>query len=211
MSDSSPTKQQLRDAHVKRRSERSDRDQERLARGFRDQLLSLPEVAAARRVAAFVSQDGEPGTRPILDALHADSVEVLIPILRDDFDLDWAPYEPGQQEPGRFGLLIPITPSEGVGAIATTAVVVCPGVAVDRSGNRLGRGGGSYDRALSRCASSQLRVQLAYDDEVVHVVPTTEHDQPVDVIVTPTATLRIDRQAKGRYPERRWLSGERRG
>ncbi len=190
MSDSSPSKAHLRETHLARRAERSEADQERQARGFRDQFLGLPELAGARLLAAFVSQPGEPGTRPLLDSLHARGVEVLLPVLLDDFDLDWGLYEPGEQEPGRFGLLVPTTPRAGVEAITTVAVVVCPGVAVDRAGHRLGRGGGSYDRALRRCGPGVLRAQLAYDDEVVDAVPAEDHDEPVDVIVTPTATIR---------------------
>ena len=202
MSDSSPSKAQLRKAH-QRRTVRSEADQERQARGFRDQLLELPELAGATRIAVFVSQNGEPGTRPLLDALHARDVEVLLPVLLDDFDLDWGTYEPGEQEPGRFGLLVPTTARAGVDAISTASVVVCPGVAVDRMGHRLGRGGGSYDRALRRCGSDVLRVQLAYDDEVVDDVPAEEHDEGVDVIVTPTTTIRTGRTGRTERTETR--------
>ncbi len=193
MSDSSPTKARLRKTHLARRADRSEVDQERQARGFRDQLLGLSELAGATRIAAFVSQDGEPGTRPLLDALHARGVEVLLPVLLDDFDLDWGLYEPGEQAPGRFGLLVPTTPHVGVDAISTVSVVVCPGVAVDRAGHRLGRGGGSYDRALQRCGPGVLRAQLAYDEEVVDDVPAEPHDERVDVIITPTTTIRTRR------------------
>ncbi len=193
VSDTSPTKARLRESHLARRADRREVEQERQARGFRDQVLGLPELAAARRIAAFVSQDGEPGTRPLLDALHARGVEVLLPVLLDDFDLDWGPYEPGEQEHGRFGLLVPTTPHVGVDAISAVSVVVCPGVAVDRAGHRLGRGGGSYDRALKRCGPEVLRAQLAYDEEVVDAVPAEEHDEPVDVIITPTTTIRTRR------------------
>ena len=141
-------------------------------------------------VAAFLSQEGEPGTGPLIEALQSSGTTVLLPILLRNFDLDWAPFAPEMFEGGRFGLLVPTTPRSGVDAIITVSVVVCPGVAVDSQGNRLGRGGGSYDRALSRCPDTVLRCQLAYDDEVVDVVPTALHDQPVDVIITPTRTLR---------------------
>jgi 5-formyltetrahydrofolate cyclo-ligase len=191
-----PTKPALRAKHQAARAERSEVDQDRLARGLRDQLLALPELANADRVAAFVSQDGEPGTRPLIDALHDRGIEVLLPVLLGDFDLDWGPYEPGQQEPGRFGLLVPTTPALGPEAVASAQVVVCPGVAVDRSGNRLGRGGGSYDRALARCGGDVLRVQLVYDDEVVDAVPAEKHDQRVQVIVTPSTTLRVRAQGQ---------------
>jgi len=186
-----PTKRALRAKYQAARAERSEADQQRLASGLRDQLLALPELANADLVAAFVSQDGEPGTRPLIDALHDREIEVLLPVLLDDFDLDWGPYEPGEQKPGRFGLLVPTTPALGRDAVSSAQVVVCPGVAVDRSGNRLGRGGGSYDRALARCGGDVLRVQLVYDDEVVDTVPAEEHDQRVDVIVTPTSTHRL--------------------
>jgi 5-formyltetrahydrofolate cyclo-ligase len=65
--------------------------------------------------------------------------------------------------------------------------MVCPGLAADRSGGRLGRGGGSYDRALARTRAR--RVLLLHDGEVLDSVPAQPHDQPVDVIVTPTRTL----------------------
>ena len=190
------TKRALRAKHQAARAKRGEADQERLARGLRDQLLALPELAKADRVAAFVSQDGEPGTRPLIDALHDRGIEVLLPVLLDDFDLDWGRYEPGEQEPGRFGLLVPTTPALGRDAVSSAQVVVSPGVAVDRSGNRLGRGGGSYDRALARCGGDVLRVQLAYDDEVVDAVPAEEHDQRIDVIVTPSTTLRVRAQGQ---------------
>ncbi len=193
MATAPPSKPELREAHATRRSQRSSADQEQLSRGLRDQVLALPEISAATRVAAFLSQDGEPGTRTLIDALRAAGVEVLIPILRDDFDLDWGRFEPGEQKRGRFGLLVPTTPPLGEDAVASADVVVCPGVAVDRAGNRLGRGGGSYDRALARCADPVLRVQLVYDDEVVDAVPAEAHDQRVDVIVTPTTTQRLRR------------------
>ncbi|MBA3308769.1 MAG: 5-formyltetrahydrofolate cyclo-ligase, partial [Nocardioidaceae bacterium] len=81
-------------------------------------------------------------------------------------------------------------PALGVGAIEAASLVVCPGVAGDAAGRRLGRGGGSYDRVLSRLPETALRCLLLYDAEVLPVVPTDPHDQPVDVIVTPTRTIR---------------------
>lgn len=186
-----PTKQDLRERTRRSRLARSETEQELSALRFRDQLLALPEVSTAARVAAFVALAGEPETRPFIDALYAAQVEVVLPILLDDLDLDWGRYEPGELTVGRFGLHLPTTRTLGRHAVATASVVVCPGVAVDRAGNRLGRGGGSYDRALARCGPDVLRVQLVYDDEVVDTVPVDEHDQPVDAIVTPTKTIRV--------------------
>jgi 5-formyltetrahydrofolate cyclo-ligase len=73
--------------------------------------------------------------------------------------------------------------------LSAADVVVVPGVAYDSHGNRLGRGGGSYDRALPSVTVPV--VGLALDDEVVDAVPMEEHDRRVDVVVTPTRVLRV--------------------
>jgi 5-formyltetrahydrofolate cyclo-ligase len=65
--------------------------------------------------------------------------------------------------------------------------VVVPALAVDRRGVRLGRGGGSYDRALTRAAG--LTVALLYDGETVEELPAEEHDVPVKAVVTPSGGL----------------------
>lgn len=61
-----------------------------------------------------------------------------------------------------------------------------PAVAVDRTGLRLGRGGGSYDRALARVGPAILTVALLYDGELVSRLPAEPHDQRVRAAVTPS-------------------------
>ena len=115
-------------------------------------------------------------------------------MLRDDFDLDWAELsDPQDLRENRFGILEPSGPPLGVEAVLDTDAVVCPGVAADLSGHRLGRGGGSYDRVLARLGPRTLRCLLLYDDEVLADVPQHDHDQQVDAIVTPTRILRTSR------------------
>lgn len=141
-------------------------------------------------VACYASTPQEPGTGPLLTHLAVRAQRVLLPLLRPDFDLDWAVYEPGDLAPGRFGISEPTGEPLGFDAIRTASVMVCPGLAADELGHRLGRGGGSYDRALARLPAEALRVVLLYDDEVLGAVPTEPHDERVDVIVTPRRTLR---------------------
>jgi 5-formyltetrahydrofolate cyclo-ligase len=62
---------------------------------------------------------------------------------------------------------------------------VVPAVAVDRQGTRLGRGGGSYDRALARVRPGVLVVAALYDGELVDRLPVQAHDRPVGAVVTP--------------------------
>jgi 5-formyltetrahydrofolate cyclo-ligase len=64
-------------------------------------------------------------------------------------------------------------------------VVLVPAVAVDRSGNRLGRGGGSYDRVLARVGEQVPVIALLYDTELVEAVPVQPHDQVVRAVARP--------------------------
>ena len=65
-------------------------------------------------------------------------------------------------------------------------MVLTPGLAVDRTGMRLGRGGGSYDRALGRVPVGTVVCALLYDGELLDAVPSAAHDRRVTAAVTPT-------------------------
>jgi 5-formyltetrahydrofolate cyclo-ligase len=140
-------------------------------------------------LAGYVSTPDEPGTEPLLTALSRRGTTVLLPLLQADFDLGWATYEPGALASARFGISEPTGAPLGVDAISGASVVICPALAGDAQGHRLGRGGGSYDRVLSRVDRSVLRVMLLYDDEVLDAVPTDDHDERVHLIVTPSRSV----------------------
>jgi 5-formyltetrahydrofolate cyclo-ligase len=155
---------------------------------------ALVESAGADTVACYVSMGSEPGTRPLLDALRKGGVRVLLPVLLPDDDLDWAAYEGVEAlAPARLGLLEPTGPRLGVDAVCVADLVLLPGLAVDpATGVRLGRGGGSYDRALSRIAAVAAParlVTLLFDGELVVGLPAEPHDRAVDAVVTPSRTI----------------------
>lgn len=203
------TKQAWRREIAARRQARGDAERAAAADSLAERVLGLPGLAAARTVAAYTSFPSEPGTGPLRAALRHRGVRVLLPVLLADRDLDWVPdrglAEPGAAEPGagsRYatgpgaetpGAGEPEVVRLGLDAVAAADVVVCPAVAVDAAGTRLGRGGGSYDRVLARLGSDVLVVALLHDDEVVgtDVLPREPHDRRVGVVVTPTRTLQL--------------------
>jgi 5-formyltetrahydrofolate cyclo-ligase len=158
-----------------------------LSHDLAEVLTARPEVRRAATVAAYVSVGSEPGTGALLDALTAGGTRVILPVVLGDRDLDWGTWRGARSlVSARFGLLEP-QDRLGVEAVATADVVVVPGLAVSRTGDRLGQGGGCYDRALVRVPVGTPVVCLLYDGEVGLDVPVDPHDRPVTAAATPTA------------------------
>ena len=157
------------------------------ARSVAEHLLASPEVRRAATVAAYVSVGREPGTGPLLAGLEAAGKRVILPLLQPDDDLDWAVYRgPDSLVPARRGLLEPVGAPLGPDAIGTADCVIVPGLAVDRTGLRLGRGGGSYDRALGRVPVGTFTCVVLHDGETDRDVPAEPHDRAVTAAVTPS-------------------------
>jgi 5-formyltetrahydrofolate cyclo-ligase len=172
------------------RSELSAERRSQAGRRIRDALLSRPEIQMAGTVAAYYSVGAEPDTRGLVYALWKRGSYVLLPVLKADGDLDWASYEgPDSLVSGPRGLLEPGEPPRGAGALARADAVLVPALAVDRVGNRLGRGGGSFDRALARVGPLVPLIALLYDDELVDHVPAEPHDRPVRAVARPVSGI----------------------
>ncbi|WP_425571435.1 5-formyltetrahydrofolate cyclo-ligase [Phytohabitans rumicis] len=157
------------------------------------ELVSLVRREGPRCVAGYVPIGAEPGGPGLPEALAgalAPGARLLLPVLRPDLDLEWGAYHgPSSLTPGARGLREPSGRRLGEEAVATAELIVVPAVAVDRRGVRLGRGGGSYDRALARVAEDVLTVALLHDGELIDAVPDEPHDRRVRAVITPSGGL----------------------
>jgi 5-formyltetrahydrofolate cyclo-ligase len=172
------------------RAQLSPDEREAAGRALRDTILQLPQVQMAGTIAAYYSIASEPDTHGLVYALWKRGGYVLLPLLRPDADLDWASYEgPGSLRPGPRGLAEPAEPPRGPDAVARADLVLVPALAVDRGGVRLGRGGGSYDRALARVGLPIPTIALIYDGELLDKVPADAHDQRVRLVARPSAGI----------------------
>lgn len=145
-------------------------------------------------VAAYVPVGSEPGSIELIDTLLRMSVRVLLPVARHDaadtpLPLQWGQYRPGGLVAARFGLREPAEPWLPADAIAAAAVVLVPALAVDRTGVRLGRGAGFYDRTLGLADPAAKLVAVVRDDELVDSVPTESHDVRMTHALTPRRGL----------------------
>jgi 5-formyltetrahydrofolate cyclo-ligase len=173
------SKHRLRLGVRARRRDRDDETAQAVDTALARVLTACPLLAGARRVACYTSRPGEPGTRTLLAELRRREVEVLLPLLLPDGDLDW-------ELSGRPGPL-------GRAAVASVDLVVVPALAVDTAGRRLGQGGGSYDRALDRVPARVPVLAVVHDDELldaaVSPLPVLPHDRLVQAVATPSRWL----------------------
>ena len=94
-------------------------------------------------------------------------------------------------EIGRHG--VPEPRDDNPALVATIDLIVVPGVAFNRKGCRLGRGGGFYDRFLAHDDCRALTCGLAFKEQIVDELPVESHDQPVEMLVTDEEVLRFGR------------------
>ena len=200
---SSSAKRDLRHAARQRRS--------RLAAALRsapgDAGIALAAEAIAETVLRFLPDEGrvavyeslpdEPPTGRLIERLLEAGHEVIVPVVLDDFSLEWRYAVRGavgdrRTVTRRRGALGADERSEwlGVDALSTCDLVVTPGLTVDRHGARLGQGGGCYDRALRHRDPAAPVVTLLHEGEASEGdLPVDEHDLPVDAYVTTTGRL----------------------
>lgn len=151
-------------------------------------------VVDIRTVCAYLPVGAEPGSPRMVDRLHELCDVLLLPGARIGADdehlaLRWAPYVPGELVPARFGLREPARGWLEPSAVARAGVVLVPALAVDRTGVRLGRGGGFYDRSLALCTPGTRLVAVVRDEEVLESLPAEPHDVPMTHALTPGGGL----------------------
>ena len=164
--------------------------EERSARSeaIAERLLELPEVADARTVMAFWSFGSEVDTAPLIAGLRSRGTTIALPRIEGD-DVVPVMATPGApMTETSFGAM---EPADGrVLEVAELDLVVVPGVAFDRSCDRVGYGGGYYDRLLGKCREGAASIAIAFSVQIVDRVPTGAIDRRIDGVVTELEVIR---------------------
>ncbi|MFH0954009.1 MAG: 5-formyltetrahydrofolate cyclo-ligase [Verrucomicrobiota bacterium] len=152
------------------------------SRKIAELVISLPEFSRARAVGCYLALPHEVQTADLIARCRRAGKKTCVPA----FDAAargyvWAWLD--EEEPvvkGPSGIPQPETVRKALPADLDLMMV--PAVAFDRTGRRLGHGGGHYDRLLARCPG--FKVGVAFEVQVVEEVPSRPHDVAVDVVVT---------------------------
>lgn len=155
-----------------------------------EQCLSHPKLQAAQHIALYLANDGELNPLPLINKLWQQGKSVYLPVLHpfNAGHLLFLHYQPqSTMVNNKYGISEPKLDVTKVCPVAKLDIILTPLVAFDRSGNRMGMGGGYYDRTLANVIDQKpYAMGLAHDCQLVSQLPIEAWDIPLAEIITPT-------------------------
>ncbi len=192
MTDISDTKTALRKRFAEQRANLSLDEMNQKSEEILNYLSSLPEYINSATIYTFIgSLPGEIQTIMLAARALSEDKAVIVPmyhgnetppshsVLRSINALEFSP----------FGILQPSPSNDIPVSISEAELIIAPCLAVDRNGNRLGMGGGYYDKFLA--SVSVPIIVLAYDFQIVPELPYEAHDIKIDMIITESGVKRV--------------------
>ena len=155
-------------------------------------LLALPEYQKSTSIHTFIgSMPGEVRTKPLIEHALSENKNVMVPVYHgvNQLPSHSTINNLDSLEMTQFGIEQPTEESVILAELTNAGIILVPCLAVDKSGNRIGMGGGFYDRILSRLSTT--KIVLAFDFQIIDSLPAEEHDIKVNLIVTENGVTEI--------------------
>jgi len=189
----------LRSTLRRRRRSLSARQQRQAANGIAQHLKQYWHYKRARRIAYYLANDGEICPQPSIASLEKRGQQTYLPLLHPlkTNRLYFASHQnQSALHANRFGIAEPPLGKTPLAPIWTLDVILLPLVGFDRRGNRMGMGGGFYDRTLARLKNSTMKrpllIGLAHHCQEVEQLQAQHWDIPLDIIATDKELIHID-------------------
>ncbi|PKG85847.1 5-formyltetrahydrofolate cyclo-ligase [Colwellia sp. 75C3] len=180
---------QLRKEVRQRRNALSVTQQHNASIALTERLSTHNKIQQAKRIAIYLSNDGELSTKDFIDWCWLNNKEVYLPVVHpfSPGNLLFLHYRPETKLISNiYGILEPLLDVTKVSPLAQLDIICTPLVAFDETGARLGMGGGFYDRSLVHWQQTKLYpLGLAHDCQRVAQVPVESWDIPLPEIITP--------------------------
>lgn len=206
------TRNQIRQLIRTKRQNLSHIDQKKLSGDLLTQLTQRTDVLAAKNIAVYLANDGELDPMQFIKWCWQQNKNIYLPVIH--------PFSPGnllflhyhqnsEMQTNKYGILEPKLDVRLIKSINDIDIICTPLVAFDLTGNRLGMGGGFYDRTLSawfkhyrfvdeeknayeRKLTKPYPIGLAHDIQLIDAIPSQLWDIPLPEIVTPTRQYKFD-------------------
>ncbi|MFH1856876.1 MAG: 5-formyltetrahydrofolate cyclo-ligase [Candidatus Omnitrophota bacterium] len=180
-------KNRLREIIKKKLDSQSEEERQRKSEKIALKLYALKEFTKAGVVMFFVSKDGEVQTRQMICEAQALGKKIVIPhINRKENKMLACQLKDMDTElcKGPYGIHQVREDCKQTVGLKSIDLIIVPGIAFNKSGQRLGRGGGYFDRFLRGLSKKTFRVGLAFDFQIVQEIPSFSHDEPVDLVIS---------------------------
>ncbi len=178
-------KQRMRELLIQKRRMLSAEERTAQSELILSQLEKMTVFREAKTVLLYYPKNNEVDVLPLFKRYKRDKV-LLLPVTHRN-GMTANPYEGNDKmHRGKVGIPEPTTPPfEG-----NIDVIIVPAVAFDKEGNRLGRGGGYYDRFLKKQSHATF-IGVGYDFQLVDEVPVRKHDEKMHRIILPSQTIQV--------------------
>ena len=192
--DNLSAKQELRKEYLRRRSSLDPDYRKQADMAICNELMKAPEIAAAKTLAAFVTDGAEPDLGMFIRHAMQSGIKIYLPRFKHDAGHRYEMVEINDMEndliPGKYGIMEPAQSLKAASEdVLNTLTWLVPGVVFDSKGSRLGRGKGVYDRLLGK--SGGIRIGIFYQCQENTLIPAEAHDCPLDMIVTEAGVSRF--------------------
>ncbi|RRJ82990.1 5-formyltetrahydrofolate cyclo-ligase [Aestuariirhabdus litorea] len=186
------SRQQLRQQLRQRRNALSAREQREASARLCARLANHPTFVRSQRIALYLANDGEIDATPLLQRAWSMGKQCFLPVLKPGSwnELWFAPFEAGTLlTPNRYGIEEPRLHHGQHPPAWSLDLVLMPLVGFDTEGNRLGMGGGYYDRSFAflrrpRPVHQPRLIGLAHECQRVDELPCDSWDIPLSEIIT---------------------------
>ncbi len=162
-------------------------------------FTSLPEYKTAKTILLYYPFRSEPDIRIIIDKALCDGKKVVLPKVEGNIlKLYYVNDIAAQLKSGAFGIMEPDKDKCKEAALDEIELALVPGVCFDRYLNRLGYGGGFYDRLLPFLPASAKKISVCFQKQMIDKIPSGKYDIAVDMVITEEKTYENGKNLSGK-------------
>jgi len=160
---------------------------EKSSKTIEKKFLDTSYYLNSKNILIYHPIKGEVDTEIIIREALKDKKNIILPRVHNNrLKLFFVENPPGQLEKGAYSIMEPVPRLCRPAGIHDIDLIVIPGVSFDKNLNRLGYGGGYYDKILENVPEKTKKIALCFNIQLVNKIPVMEHDIKVDVLITET-------------------------
>ncbi|MEG2738452.1 5-formyltetrahydrofolate cyclo-ligase [Clostridium sp.] len=183
-------KNELRKEMIKRRNEINNVEKIKMDNKIIETFINTIEYKKCKQIFIYIGFGSEINTKKLIEHALEDGKEVYVPkvIKKDMVFIRIDNLE--NLVTSNYGILEPIGDKSDFD-VDKLGIVIMPGVVFDKQGNRIGYGGGYYDKFFNNNSINARKIALVYDFQIINAIPSEEHDIKVDSIMTEEKLIEI--------------------